>query len=440
MTIEQILMLFKDIAERHKQINGYKVSEDSSFGMIDDRDFPLLTITPTDMNLPNNENGFSEFVSSFDIKILDLVNDNEDNKIHVYSDAVEILKDVIGEFSTHPYYMDLGLAISSDATLDKIEGLTDSDLFGYGSSIDLTSPNKISFCGSPISNLSGFNFSAPVVTVTDGGTVIELTGGDAYTCNATALTDGIITNSDGSFNDTVADAGTLILGDITHTDSDGSSVITPAQIPFVATVCAVPPTPSGIQYQRPSVMAQDTSYATNDNAWNIVNGVYTYVPPVLPIHTAALDLTHATPYYFLVENNVFGNKDRFTALDGTNVYPSNYVIDHLTGLGWGRTMLGLSTNWNAKLIEATGLTIAGFSDFRLPSQTEYTSVIQQNSYALNNAPFLCPTSSSVFTCSDTSHASSTSNTRLVRNNTQFSADAKSTAVSSRAYIPVRNHF
>ena len=65
MTIEQILMLFKDIAARHKQINGYKVSEDSSFGMIDDRDFPLLTITPSNMNLPLSENGYSEFVSTF---------------------------------------------------------------------------------------------------------------------------------------------------------------------------------------------------------------------------------------------------------------------------------------------------------------------------------------------------------------------------------------
>ena len=405
--------------------------------MIDDRDFPLLTITPTDMNLPNSENGFSEFVTSFEIKVLDLVNDNEDNKIHVYSDAVEILKDVVSEFSTHPYYMELGLVISSDAKLDKVEGLTDSDLFGYGTSLDLTTPNKISFCGSPISNLSGFDFSAPVVTVIDGSTTIELTGGDSYTCEGVTLIDGIVTNTDGSFNNTVANAGTLILNDITHVDSDGSNVIKPAQAPFIATVCDVP---NGITYKRPIVNIQTTSYGNYDNAWHQANGTYSYVAPVNPTHTAALDYSHATPYYILVNDNSFGNKNRFTALDGSQTYTGNYIIDNLTGLGWSNTLAGIGTSWAAKLIEADGLTINSFSDWRLPNYTEYVSIANGDGYAFSNAPFSIGTTQSVFWSSDTSVTSSAHCRRLLRADLTISFDSKTLLAGSRAYIPCRNHF
>ena len=159
MSIEQIILLFKDVAERHKQINGFVVSEDYNLGEIDDNDFPLLAIVPKDANLPRDENGFSMFTIGFEVKLLDLVNDDLDNKIHVYSDAVEILKDIVNEFNTHPYYIDNSIDIVEDATIVKLEEFTDVDLYGYGTELTIASPNKISFCGSPITNLSGFDFT-----------------------------------------------------------------------------------------------------------------------------------------------------------------------------------------------------------------------------------------------------------------------------------------
>ena len=50
--------------------------------------------------------------------------------------------------------------------------------------------------------------------------------------------DGIITNSDSSFNDVVASGATLVLPDVVHTDSDGSPVALPGMVAFVATPCA----------------------------------------------------------------------------------------------------------------------------------------------------------------------------------------------------------
>jgi hypothetical protein len=337
MTVEQIVILFKDIAERHKQINGFKPSEDSSFGMIDDREFPLLTITPTDMNLPINENGFSEFVSSFDIKVLDLVNDNEDNKLHVYSDAIEILKDVVSEFSTHPYYIDLGLVISSDANMNKIEGLTDSDLFGYGTSLDITTPNKISFCGSPIDNLSGFDFSAPMAKVIDGANTYDVAQGSTYTCSA--------------------------------------------------------PVPSGIQYRRPLDTLVNVSHLLYDDGWQRANNKYNYPVNNLPEYTQDLDIATDPTGNTLLHNNAFGNKTRFTDINGVASLDISdiYTIDNLSGLGYYMTSsLSNKGNWAATfgaggvLEQRNNDNLAGYNDYfaanihMLDSVTNYNRIDIQN--------------------------------------------------------------
>lgn len=49
---------------------------------------------------------------------------------------------------------------------------------------------------------------------------------------------GTVENSDSTYSLSVPSGVTTILPDITHTDSDGSPVVLPAQTPFVATVCS----------------------------------------------------------------------------------------------------------------------------------------------------------------------------------------------------------
>lgn len=73
------------------------------------------------------------------------------------------------------------------------------------------------------------------VTITDGGNEIEVESGGTYTCQAGGGEDATVENSDQSFSDTVASGGTLVLDDITHTQTDGSPEILPAQIALVCT-------------------------------------------------------------------------------------------------------------------------------------------------------------------------------------------------------------
>lgn len=59
-------------------------------------------------------------------------------------------------------------------------------------------------------------------------------------CEGGDCDDGTVSNSDDTYTASVASGGSLELPDITHTDSDGSTVTQPAQTPFVATVCEDP--------------------------------------------------------------------------------------------------------------------------------------------------------------------------------------------------------
>jgi len=62
------------------------------------------------------------------------------------------------------------------------------------------------------------------------------------------------------------------------------------------------------------------------------------------------------------------------------------VTDKLTGLMWARAPDSIPTTWTNALASANGLTLCGFSDWRLPNVNEIESLV--NSGAANQATFL----------------------------------------------------
>ena len=145
--------------------------------------------------------------------------------------------------------------------------------------------------------------------------------------------------------------------------------------------CEVPVTPSGIAYNKPQVGAQLTSYHLYDEAWNLANGVYLENPPSNPTHTARLDTTNARPDLTLIDNNSFGNKDRYTDINGLQVYGDDYIIDHLGGYGIYLITTGTS-NLSDALNNTNSSTILGYTDWRVPTLKEFTSI--QSMEALNS--------------------------------------------------------
>lgn len=74
-------------------------------------------------------------------------------------------------------------------------------------------------------------------------------------------------------------------------------------------------------------------------------------------------------------NNSFGNTNKNTDKDGLQVYGDDYMIDHLTGLGWFLIERGLF-NWATAVANALTDTSAGFNDWFMPNIRQLFSLAQ----------------------------------------------------------------
>lgn len=279
------------------------------------------------------------------------------------------------------------------------------------------------------------------VTDSDGVTEVEVPSGGNFTCTPSGdCLDATVENSDQSYQNNVASGGTLILPNIDFTDSDGITSSVPSVQDIIATPCIVQ---SGIAYQRPQLTGQTTSYRTGDDGWNLANNVYDYTPPIYPVSYALLDVDAANPFTTLVNDNAFGggNKNRFTDDAGGQTYSNNYVIDHLTGLGIYIDLIGTSTAWADNIDAAQLLTLVSFTDWRMANINEALTMSDFELAVGNFAPFNFDPTITVIQTSTTRSNASTSLTRLVRlAAAAVSGDLKTTAVASRGYLAVRNHY
>lgn len=186
----------------------------------------------------------------------------------------------------------------------------------------------------------------------------------------------------------------------------------------------------GIAYARPQATGQTTSYRTGDDAWGVVNQPYP-APPPNPSYWAELS-DHTT----LVNNNAFGNTNRFTDENGLQVYGSGYFIDHYTGLGYAISR-GFG-NFNAQIDAALLVSVLGYTDFRLINASEMESLRDEHNNGLNYSPLntFWAYDANYYHTSTTSQISSTKNFKANREQRAY-ALAKTTGAFG---IRVRNHY
>jgi hypothetical protein len=213
-------------------------------------------------------------------------------------------------------------------------------------------------------------------------------------------TDATYQNSDSSFTQVIAPGVTYTAPDISVTDSDGSVSNVPANTDVVCT-----PAVSGTIYARPTPrFGLSSSYATYDDGWQYQNGTYTtgYAQSSGTMQTLdATDLNSET----LTLDNQWGNKNRFTDGNGNQDW-ANAVAgdlndrrwltqDHLTGLEWinhdifsATNGFYSSSNYINNLNFAAGLSIYGYSDYRIAAIHEINSIpYNSSSTYFNNAFF-----------------------------------------------------
>lgn len=296
------------------------------------------------------------------------------------------------------------------------------------------------------------------------------------------VNDSVISNSDASFSQNVKATQNLILPDVRIEKSDNSliqlipsvkdfvvndSVISinsnsfanvkatdPLNVPVkyangtdigsnVGGVWTIPNPiiQGGIAYCRPQLTGQTTIYNNFDDGWQRANGTYDYTPPSNPIHTAAL-----VDFFTLKNNNFFGNTNRFTDINGLQIYANNYVIDNYTGLGWYRLEFGVNTLWATNLVDANASNIGMFSGWRMASAQEiYTLHKLFNAVGvapLNFAPFnLTGNPIGILQTSTTHTFDVDAYYRMnITTNHSTTRDQKTLIATSRATLICRNHF
>ncbi len=311
MTLNNIEAIFKDIANRHKQINSFYNQQAFDVTSVEEVIYPSLVINTNEIKLPKTAGGYTSKNYSIELQIIDLVHKDESNKQEVLSDVDSILNDIVSELSSHPVYIESGITLLGDITLNPLKQAYGDEISGWNTIFVLELPHMHSWCGSPLELLEGVDNTPKGVTITDAENPASP-----------------ITLYEGSYS------------------------------------CIEAEPKAGIAYSRPMLTNQKVSYSVGDDGWHFINGTYNYTPPTNPLSIASL-----SDSLTLVDNNAFGNKDRFTDINGLQVYSDNYFIDHWSGLGY-TNLVHDSKNWEDGITFANNSTLNGFNDWRITNINE----------------------------------------------------------------------
>lgn len=344
------------LSEAHNQVQTF---EDGEFLEVIKKDVIDYTLVHVNIRTSNKQEKINTYL--IELSVMDKTMTDDTNEIDVSSNTHQIWTDLYNIITYSPRWQEIGVA-EGTPNPQKFRNKGADVVTGWSGIISIDIYEDAGYCDVPV---TGYDYGAPVVPTPPpvGSAIYE--------------------NSDGSYSQTIAGGATGIGPDITVTDSDGSTSTQPANTDVICTPGAGG---SGILYQRPIYPGWRTSFSDYDEGWQRANNTYDYTN-ANPATIARLDLANVNPFHFLVDDNSFGNKARFTDENGyyytdpydiatiTNPagFASGYVIDHLTGLGWIRGNEATGSNWATALSNANSNTGAGYTDWRVGNVSEYLS-------------------------------------------------------------------
>lgn len=225
-TLNNLLAALQDIATRHKQINSFGVGDEFEIGVSQALIHPVLWVNPVAASMDKGDNGYTSYDIDFNVRVFDLVNKDESNENEVLSDAFEILKDVVTEFNTHPYYIESAFNIKDTLNFTPFTEKYDEEVSGWEVVMRLEAPNKRSFCGIPVEPITNYG------SYTGGcnTTVIDTSSQDIYVTGFTydnANTFTIYDNSGSTFSASInLMTGLTVNGSVSATTyyGDGSNL------------------------------------------------------------------------------------------------------------------------------------------------------------------------------------------------------------------------
>lgn len=393
-SLNQIISLFQEVAEKHKQINSFYFGSFLSAMKEENITYPILVVDALSVGIDRNQLNLNLIIS-----VADKVFKDHDNMNEVQSDTLQIVNDITMTLESDKWKAFSNVSGTSQASRFIERGL--DEVTGWAMNLGLQITSKKDLCQIPFDNYDfdgdylrgcdpvkifedgilvdtvesggSYSYSSGGVTCDDGTVNINKSDSSLIAAQTVAsggtenynVADSNVSNSDDTYSVNVKATENLELPDITHTDSDGSSVVLPAQTPFVATSC-----PSS-DLAKPLQTGQTTSYISGDDG-DTENG-------------------RLTDFFTLTQNNSFGNTNRFTDTAGGQTYANDVVIDHATGFKWYRidlaTELGMTQDWEDCINNASNVTADG-GGWRAPNVKELMTLANFETNTLfEYAPF-----------------------------------------------------
>ena len=217
------------IASRHDQLGSYQIGFQEGDIILDkDNVFPRLM-----GSLENTQIETGHIVYTYTLGIADIPREDFEDADEVYSDTLQILTDFFAEFKNPQILVANKYEVETSATFEPVTW-GEIDGVGWTVEIEIKCPYTFDACNAPLGGSPiEVGTCDPVSIKNAAGDVIEtVASGGEYTIAGS----GTVENSDASYSNTVNVGDTLILPDITVTDSDGST----SSLPSVQNVVCTP--------------------------------------------------------------------------------------------------------------------------------------------------------------------------------------------------------
>jgi hypothetical protein len=160
LSINKIVLMLEDIANRHKMINQFSygpISDINTEGVIK---MPYLHVENVGSSLSRGGGvDYREIYFNFDIYVMDRINKGDSNYLDTSSDTLYILYTIITEITQHPYYIAAGLKLVDDISTESVFEATDENVNGHRATIRFKQGFRYSTCTIPIEEINGWTFS-----------------------------------------------------------------------------------------------------------------------------------------------------------------------------------------------------------------------------------------------------------------------------------------
>jgi hypothetical protein len=165
LSINKIISMFEDIANRHLMIHAFSYGPLSDINTEGELKMPYLHIENTN-SVISTGNGitYREVFFDFDVYVMDRINKGDSNYQETTSDTLFILHSIIAEISQHPYYVDAGLRLVDDITTEAIYEATDENVNGHRATLRLKQGFRYTPCTVPIQDIGSYSFNLNGVT------------------------------------------------------------------------------------------------------------------------------------------------------------------------------------------------------------------------------------------------------------------------------------